>query len=93
MIAESVVDPNVHPAKQGAAPMSIAAGILGGTTTMLARSATRKVMQQRGATAMSPYVRRPQGWGTMLLWAAAAGVILALADVLVQQRRNSARDR
>ena len=72
--------------------MSIAAGILGGTTTMLTRNAARKVMHQ---TAGAPRLasRRRQGLGTMLLWAAAAGVILALADVLLEQRRNSTKRR
>jgi hypothetical protein len=70
--------------------MGIGAAFLGGTTTMLARNATRKVMHQRGQ-GRSP-MRHQQGIGTLLMWAAAAGVILAMADVLIDQRRNSARD-
>jgi hypothetical protein len=72
--------------------MGIATGILGGTTTMLARSATRRAMHGKsGAPRLPQAARRRQGMGTMLVWAAAAGVILALADILIEQRRESTR--
>jgi len=67
--------------------MALAAGILGGTTTMLARNATRKMMQRRAR----PMTSGAQSVGSMLLWAAAAGVILALADVVLERRRSSSR--
>jgi hypothetical protein len=35
--------------------------------------------------------RARQGLAVMLAWAAAAGVILALADLFIEQRRDSAR--
>jgi hypothetical protein len=70
----------------------IAAGILGGTTTMLARRATRRAMHRRGGRPRLPRAARArQGLAVMLAWAAAAGVILALADLFIEQRRDSAR--
>lgn len=72
--------------------MGIAAGILGGTTTMLARNATRKVIHRQLG---SPRARSLGGRGvlTVLLWAAAAGVIFAVADVLLEQRKISSQRR
>ena len=69
----------------------VATGILGGTTTKLARTVTRRVMRrQDGAPRLPRAARRRQGIGTMLAWAAALGVLLALADVLREQRSASA---
>lgn len=65
---------------------NVAAGILGGATTMLARSATRRVMHRR-RTGARRLPRNDNGIGVMLAWAAAAGVLLALADVVSEQRK------
>lgn len=73
--------------------MSLAAGALGGATTMLMRTATRKAMHGRGGAPRLPAgMRRRRGIGAVLAWAAAAGVLLALADLLVEQRASSGSD-
>lgn len=64
---------------------NVATGILGGATTMLTRSATRRVIHRRRAGAR----RLPRnGIGAMLAWAAVAGVLLALADIVNEQRKT-----
>lgn len=69
---------------------NVATGILGGATTMLTRSATRRVMHRRrtGARRLPRNVSRRNGIGVMLAWAAAAGVLLALADIVNEQRKT-----
>ena len=54
---------------------------------MLARNATRKMMQRGGR----PMAAGSQSLGSMLMWAAAAGVILALADLVIERRRSALR--
>jgi hypothetical protein len=67
---------------------NVGMGVLGGATTMLARRATRRAMHHAdGAPKLPLSTRRKRGLGAVLLWAAAAGVILALADVLMEQRK------
>lgn len=68
----------------------MATGALAGATTMLSRSATRRAMHEKGGAPRLPRRTRYQrGVAVMLAWAAAAGVILALADVLREQRKHS----
>lgn len=70
---------------------ALTSGVLGGAATMLTRTATRKAMYAKnGAPRLPQRATQRQGMVTMLLWAAAAGVLLALADVLLKQRRQSA---
>lgn len=69
----------------------LASGALGGATTLMVRAATRRVMHQRnGAPRVPRAARRRSGLGTMLLWASAVGVLLAMADVFTEQRKASA---
>jgi hypothetical protein len=67
-------------------------GMAGGATTMLARTATRRAMHgQSGAPRLPQAAHRNKTFGMMLLLAAAAGVMLALADVLQEQRKHVTR--
>jgi hypothetical protein len=66
------------------------ATVLGGATTMVARRVTRNALHDSfGEPRLPTRIRRQRGLGTMLLWAAAAGILLALADVLMEQRGRS----
>ena len=70
---------------------TIGSGILGGTATKLTRSVTRRAMHdQHGAPRLPWSARHRSGLGTMLAWAVAMGVFLAVADVLREQRKFSA---
>jgi hypothetical protein len=72
---------------------NVASAVLGGTTTMVARRVSRRAMHGRGGEPRLPRgARQQRGFGMMLLWAAAAGVILALADVMLEQRSGSVSD-
>jgi hypothetical protein len=71
---------------------SFGAGLVGGAATMLTRRATRRALYRRtGEPRLPPAARRREGFGAMLAWAVAAGVILALADVLLEQRSHMSR--
>lgn len=64
--------------------------LAGSATTMLTRRATRSAMRTRQGTPRLPRAARENdGWITVLLLAAAAGAMLALADVLQEQRKHS----
>ena len=66
-------------------------GLIGAATTKLSRSATRRAMRQRsGAPRLPRAARRSRGFGMMLLLAA-AGAMLAIGDLLQEQRRHVAR--
>jgi hypothetical protein len=68
-------------------------GVVGGATTMLVRRASRRALHDRGGAPKLPQgTRRQRGFKTMLMWAAASGVILALADLLQEQRSTAASD-
>ena len=72
----------------------IASGVLGGATTMIVRAVTRRAAhKQSGAPRLPRAARRRNGFGVMLMWAAAVGVVLAMSDVLKEQRQASAPDR
>lgn len=64
-------------------------GLLGATTTKMARRATRRAMHNPyGSPRLPVAARRSAGLGTTLAWAAGTGVALALADVLREQRKD-----
>lgn len=72
---------------------ALTSGLVGGITTMLTRSAVRKAMYAKdGAPRLPRRAQQQQGIGTMLMWAVAAGIILAVADVLLDQRMRSGDD-
>lgn len=67
-------------------------GLIGAATTKLARTATRKAMHRRsGAPRLPAAARRSNGLGMLIVLAAAAGAVLALGDVLQEQRKHVAR--
>lgn len=69
---------------------SLGAGLVGGAATMLTRRAARRALHRRTGEPRLPHAARNRdGFGTMLVWAVAAGVILALADVLLEQRSRT----
>lgn len=69
---------------------AISAGLLGGATTIVARSAARRFLQARAGSRLLPGITTPQrGLAAMLLWSAAAGVLLAAADLVNEQRRRA----
>lgn len=71
---------------------TVGLGMVGSATTMLARRATRRAMHRPGGDARLPRAaHQNKGLGMVLLLAAAAGVILALADVLQEQRQHATR--
>ena len=71
---------------------SLGAGLVGGAATMLTRRATRRALHRRtGEPRLPDATRRREGFRTMIAWAIAAGVILALADVLIEQRLHATR--
>lgn len=66
-------------------------GLLGSATTMMVRNATRKAMHtEYGEPRLPRAAQRNTGAGTILMLAAAAGAVLALADVLQEQRKRQA---
>lgn len=67
-------------------------GMIGAGTTMLVRNVTRRVMHDRRGDPRLPRVaRRNISFPMMLLLASAAGVMLALGDVLQERRQQVAR--
>jgi hypothetical protein len=66
--------------------------MLGAATTMLARKATHRAMHRRsGAPRLPRAARRSNSVTMLLLLAAAAGALLALGDVLQEQRKHAAQ--
>lgn len=69
-----------------------ALGVVGSAATMLARRATRKAMHtEDGAPRLPRAARNNTGFAMFLALAAAAGIMLAVADVLQEQRQRAAR--
>ncbi|HEX7238783.1 MAG TPA: hypothetical protein VF263_00845 [Longimicrobiaceae bacterium] len=65
-------------------------GLMGATTTKVARRATRRALHDPvGAPRLPRTARRKSGLGMTLAWAAGAGVALALADVLREQKKET----
>ncbi len=64
-------------------------GIVGAAVTMLARKVTRRVMHDaRGVPKLPRATRRSNSMTMVLIVAAASGVLLALAEILQEQRRH-----
>jgi hypothetical protein len=62
-------------------------GLMGATTTKVARKATRRAMHDDwGDPRLPERARVRDGLATALMWAAATGIVLAMADVLKEQR-------
>lgn len=62
-------------------------GLMSATTAKVARTATRRAMHNNyGNPRLPVQARQRSGLGTALMWAAAAGVVLAVADVFKEQR-------
>lgn len=64
-------------------------GMIGAATTVVARALTRKMMHtQSGARRLPRRARKSTSFSTMVLLAAATGALLALGDVLQEQRKQ-----
>ena len=64
-------------------------GIAGAATTMLVRTATRSALHDdTGAPRLPRSARGNVSFSMMLVLAAAAGALLAMGDVLKEQRKN-----
>lgn len=67
-------------------------GLIGAATTKLSRMATRRAMHRSSGEPRLPFeARRNNGFGMLLLMAAAAGALLAIGDVLQERRKEVAR--
>jgi hypothetical protein len=67
-------------------------GLMASATTMAARKATREAMHtRRGEPRLPRAARTSNGVGMILVLAATAGVMLAVADVLQERRRDATR--
>jgi hypothetical protein len=67
----------------------IGLGLVGAATTVIVRRLTRRTMHERTGHPKLPQVlRRSHGVGTMLMLAGTAGALLALGDVLQEQRKQ-----
>lgn len=74
-----------------ASARTVGLGIIGTAVTMLARNATRRAMHDESGVPKLPRAARRANSVTMLLVvAAASGALLALADVMQEQRRHLA---
>jgi hypothetical protein len=68
---------------------TVALGIVGATVTMLARNATRRAIHDaRGVPKLPRAARRSNSVTMLLIIAAASGALLALSDLLQEQRRQ-----
>lgn len=68
-------------------------GLAGAATTMLVRKTAKRAMYTRtGAPRLPQPVRSNNSFAMVLLLAAAAGAMLAIADVLQEQRKQVARE-
>jgi hypothetical protein len=67
-------------------------GLIGAAMTKLSRMVTRRAMHEpSGAPRLPRAARRNTRFGMLLVFAAAAGAMLALGDVLQEQRKQVAR--
>jgi hypothetical protein len=70
----------------------IAWGVLGGTTTKVTRSAARRMLHDDAGDPRLPQTARTRsGLATALTLAACTGIVLAIADVLREQRKLTTR--
>ena len=68
--------------------------LAGTAASKMARKYTRSVLHNdRGAPRLPRKARRQSGVGMMLGWAIATGAIMALADVLTEQGKESVHAR
>jgi hypothetical protein len=68
--------------------------VVGGVTSKVVRSATRRAMHNDVGNPRLPQpVRRRRGMGTALTWVVGASALMAIADTLSEQGRNAARAR
>ena len=64
-------------------------GIVGAGTTMLARSVVRRAMHEQSGAPRLPYaLQGNNSFAMMLALAVATGALLALGDVLLEQRKR-----
>jgi hypothetical protein len=69
----------------------IALGLIGGATTVIVRRLTRRTMhEQTGRPRLPRGLRKSNSIATMLALAGTAGALLALGDVLQEQRKHVA---
>lgn len=67
-------------------------GLISSATTMVARKATRRAMHKRdGEPRLPRAARENNGWLMILALAVATGAALAIADVLLEQRKHASR--
>ena len=67
-------------------------GMVASAATMVTRKATRSAMHRRTGEPRLPRVaRRHRGLAMILLLAVGAGAMLAMADVLQEQRKHATR--
>jgi hypothetical protein len=70
----------------------IGLGFVGAATTMIVRRLTRRTMhKQTGQPKLPRALRMSNSVGTMLVLAGTAGALLALGDVLQEQRKHVAQ--
>jgi hypothetical protein len=63
-------------------------GLAASTATRAARAGTRRALHTRyGAPRLPRPAKRRGGLSTALMWAAGAGIVLALADVFKEQKK------
>jgi len=75
-----------------AAAQRIGLGLIGAGTTMLVRRLTRRTMhEETGEPKLPDMVRRSKSVWLLLLLSGAAGALLALGDVLQEQRKQVAQ--
>lgn len=68
--------------------------VAGTAASKMARSYTRSMLHTRGGAPRLPRkARRQNGLGMMLGWAIATGAIMALADVLKEQGKDTVHAR
>jgi hypothetical protein len=71
-----------------ASARTVALGVVGAAVTMVARKATRRAMHdESGAPKLPRAARRTDSVTMLLIVAAATGALLALVEVLQEQRK------
>jgi hypothetical protein len=71
-----------------ASARTVALGVVGAAVTMVARKATRRAMHdESGAPKLPRAARRTDSVTMLLIMAAATGALLALVEVLQEQRK------
>ena len=74
-----------------ASTRALGLGLIGAAATMIARRTTRRVLHdERGAPRLPRAARRGDSLTTLIVIALASGALLALGDVLQEQRKHLA---